>query len=81
MIRYKIDVLAALKDKGITTYRIRKEKLFGEGTLALIRKGDPVRWKAINDICKLLQCNVGDILEYIEDEEGKETSYEKSSMN
>lgn len=72
MIRYKIDVLAELKEKGITTYRIRKEKLFGEGTIALIRKGEPIRWKALNDICRLLQCNVGDILEYVEGEEGKE---------
>lgn len=71
MIRYKIDVLAELKEKGITTYRIRKEKLFGEGTIALIRKGEPIRWKALNDICRLLQCNVGDILEYVEGEEGK----------
>lgn len=28
-IKYKIDILEALKEKGFTSYRIRKEKIFG----------------------------------------------------
>ena len=31
--KYKIDVIAALKRAGYSTYRIRKEKIFSEGTL------------------------------------------------
>lgn len=68
MIRYKIDVLAALKEKGISTYRIRKEKIFGEGTIALFRNGESISWKVLSELCKLLNCDVGDILEYVEDE-------------
>ena len=35
--RYKIDVLDALKKAGFSTYRIRKEKIFAEGTLQNFR--------------------------------------------
>jgi len=33
MIAYKIDILAALKEKGYNTNRLRKEKLLAESTL------------------------------------------------
>lgn len=33
-IKYKIDILEALKEKGFTSYRIRKEKIFGQKNLA-----------------------------------------------
>ena len=33
-IKYEIDVLEALKAAGYSTYRIRKEKIFAEGTLS-----------------------------------------------
>ena len=28
--RYKIDIIQALKEQGYSSYRIRKEKIFGE---------------------------------------------------
>ena len=30
MLKYRIDVLAALKNTGYTSYKIRKDKLIGE---------------------------------------------------
>lgn len=65
-IIYKIDVLDALKKAGFSSYRIRKEKLLGEATLQRIRNGDLVSWENIATICKLLSCQPGDIVEYIE---------------
>ena len=32
-VKYKIDVLAVLKDAGYTTYKMRQEKLLGESVL------------------------------------------------
>lgn len=32
-IVYKIDVLSALKEKGYSTYKLRKEKLLGESVI------------------------------------------------
>lgn len=66
-ITYKIDILQALKDKGFTSYRIRKDKLLGESTLQKIRCGELVSWENISTICGLLECQPGDLVEYTED--------------
>lgn len=68
-MRYKIDVLSALKDKGYTTYKIRKDKLLSESTVQKFRKRLPVSWENIETICKLLQCQPNDIMEYVKEEE------------
>ena len=67
-IRYKIDVVAALKDAGYAPARIKKEKLLGESYMTQLRRGELVSWAAINTICRLLQCQPGDILEYVDGE-------------
>ena len=66
-IKYKIDILAALKEKGYSTYRLRNEKLFGERTIQKIRKGEIVNADNLALICKLLNCQPGDIIEYSEE--------------
>ena len=63
-IRYKIDILSALKDKGYSTYRIRKEKIMGERTIQKFRNGEIVSSDNLALICKLLECQPGDILIY-----------------
>ncbi|MGM9628212.1 MAG: helix-turn-helix domain-containing protein [Faecousia sp.] len=65
-IVYKMDILAALKDAGYSSYRIRKEKLLGEATLQKIRNGELVSWENVSTICQLLKCQPGDIVEYAE---------------
>lgn len=67
-IKYKIDVLAELKKAGYTTTRLRKEKILAEGVLTSIRKGDTISMKNIDVVCRLLNCQPGDIIEYVEDE-------------
>lgn len=67
-LRYKIDVMAALKEKGYTSTKIREEKLLGQSYLQQIRHGELVSWKSIDVLCKLLQCQPGDIVEYIPEE-------------
>ena len=63
-VAYKIDVLAALKEKGFSTYKLRQEKLLGESVIQQIRVGDPVSWPNVARLCELLGCQIGDILEY-----------------
>ena len=67
MIRYKIDVLAALKNAGFSTYRIRKEKLLHEMSLQRLRDGELVSWAVLDEVCKLLNVQPGDILERVEE--------------
>ena len=66
-LHYKIDVLAALKNAGYSTYRIRKEKILAESTLQCFRENTPVSWENMFTLCRLLDCQIGDLVEYIPD--------------
>ena len=67
-INYKIDVISALKNKGYSTYKIRKEKILGEATLQKIRNKEMISLDNIATICKILKCQPGDIMEYVSDD-------------
>ena len=67
-IVYKIDIMKALKDKGYSSTRIRNEKIIGQSYLQQIRHGELVSWQTITKICELLECQPGDILEYVEED-------------
>lgn len=69
-VKYKIDVLEALKDAGYTTYKMRREKTFAEGTIQAFRRGEMVGMDNIGRVCRLLHCQPGDLLEYVEDGDG-----------
>lgn len=71
-LRYKIDVLAALKTAGYTTYKIRKEALINQAALQKVREGRMIAWEQLNIICRLLKCQPGDLIEYVEDETSAE---------
>ena len=65
MIRYKINVLQALKEAGYSTYRLQKEKLLSAGTVQKIRNGDAyLVMEKIDIICDILECQPGDLLEW-----------------
>ncbi|MGN0618471.1 MAG: helix-turn-helix domain-containing protein [Ruminiclostridium sp.] len=66
-IKYKINVLSALKEAGYNTNRLRKERIMSEGTIQNIREGKIVNSSNLGIICRLLQCQPGDILEYVPD--------------
>ena len=67
-IRYKVDILAELKKKGYSSTRIREEKLIGQSYLQQLRRGEPVSWKMLGTICSLLECQPGDLIEYVEEQ-------------
>jgi len=66
-LQYKINVLEALKEKGYTTYTLRKEKLLSESTIQKLRVGEGVAWDNLETLCKLLDCDVCDLLEHIKE--------------
>ena len=69
-IRYKIDVLEELKNKGYPQVRLREEKLMGQSYISQLRHNELVSWKTLNTLCELLECQVGDIIEYVKDADG-----------
>lgn len=67
MINYKIDVLWELKIRGFSTYTIKKNKLLGGATLDRITKKEPISMQGLDQLCRLLQMQPGDILEYVDE--------------
>lgn len=59
-------LFALLKEKGWNSTRIRKENLLGQGTLTNLRNGTGgLDHKTIDRICRVLDCQPGDIMEYV----------------
>lgn len=67
MIKYKIDILEELKNKGYSSYRLRKDKIFGEATIQKIRNKDQINFDNLNKICELLECQPSDLIIYVKD--------------
>ncbi|MBQ9700295.1 MAG: helix-turn-helix transcriptional regulator [Lachnospiraceae bacterium] len=56
-----------MKEKKITSYKL--EKLgFSRATYYSIQKGNSISTNTVNQLCKILKCNVSDIMEFIDEE-------------
>lgn len=69
MIKYKIDILAALKNAGISQYIMRRDKLFAQSEITDMRRRKVGSIRLLSLVCKLLCCQPGDIAEYIPDDD------------
>ncbi len=68
-------LLNVFKEKGITSYTIKKEKVVGQSAWKKIHENGHIDTRTIEALCKYLNCQPGDILEYIPD--GSETDHEQ----
>mgnify|MGYP004706898737 FL=1 len=66
-LQYKVDVLAALKEKGYNTNKIRTEGLLSQSTLQKFRNKQGVSWENLETLCALLDCQPADLIEYVKD--------------
>lgn len=66
-----LDVMMAKRKKGVT--ELAKEVDITMANLSILKnnKAKAIRFSTLNEICKVLGCQPGDILEYIEDEESE----------
>ena len=71
-MKYKVDVLSALKEAGYNTNTIRKEKIMGEAMLQKLRSGQMVSWNVLETICSLLDCQPGDLIEFVKEPDVQE---------
>ena len=63
-------LLRLLKDRNISLYHFKRDKLIGTSTIDSIRTGNKgVTTDSINAICRYLNCQPGDIMEYVPDKE------------
>ena len=66
MISYE-PLFRTMNEKGISSYRLMKMG-FPRSTYYAMKRGDNISSHTVNQLCRILQCNVSDIMEYIEDE-------------
>lgn len=67
MISYD-PLFKTMKDRQITSYRLEK-LVFSRATYYSIQKGNSISTNTVNQLCKLLKCNVSDVMEFIDEEE------------
>ena len=66
-LRYKIDILNALKEKGYNTNKIRTEGLLSQSTLQKFRNQQGVSWENLETLGRLLECQPGDLIEFVDE--------------
>ena len=56
-----------MKSRGITQYALIKEHHISPGQITRLKRNESVSTHTIEMFCRILKCDVGDIMQYIED--------------
>ena len=67
MISY--DNLWVMKEKGISQYALIKQYGVSPGQITRMKRNESVSTHTIEMFCKILKCNVEDIMQYIPDKD------------
>ena len=57
-----------LKRKHVTTYALINKHNISAATIDRMKKGNGISTMKIDDFCRILSCEVGDIVKYVPDE-------------
>lgn len=55
-----------MKELGISQYRLKAEGI-SNSTLTRLKHNETVSTETLNKLCQILHCNVGDIVDYIDE--------------
>ncbi|WP_143321653.1 helix-turn-helix transcriptional regulator [Clostridium sp. HBUAS56010] len=86
MISYE-KLIRLLNERNISQYKLRQDRILGSATITKLFKnnginGESIDIKVVDKMCKLLNCQPGDILECIDDIEGySDTSERRYRLN
>lgn len=64
MISYE-KLWATMKEKGVSQYALIKKYSVSPGQITRMKRNESVSTHTIEVFCKILDCDVGDIMEYI----------------
>lgn len=81
MISYE-KLVKKLRENNISQYKLKQDKILGSATITKIFKnnginGESIDIKVVDKLCKLLNCQPGDILEEVEDIDGYSDTSER----
>ena len=68
-IVWRLNPAELLKEHGYTSYRIRKEKIFGQQSYANLCRLEPVSFEALGKICELTGKQPGKLIAYVPEKE------------
>ncbi|MBE6038679.1 MAG: helix-turn-helix transcriptional regulator [Anaerofustis stercorihominis] len=77
MIQVNIDLMLVKRKMSMT--ELSKRVGITQANLSILKNGKAkaIRFSTLNEICKALDCQPGDLLEYIEDDEADEEMSEE----
>lgn len=64
-----VDILEKLRENGWSGYRLQKEGLISNGTIIRLRKKMSISTDTLDTICRLCQCQPGELLTWEPDPE------------
>ena len=64
-----LDVMMAMRKKGLTELAGEIDITLANLSILKNNKAKAIRLSTLNEICRALECQPGDILQYVEDEE------------
>ena len=56
-----------MEKKGVSTYKLREECGIDSKTIRRLKANENMETKTLNKLCKVLECKLEDIAEYISD--------------
>ena len=68
MISYE-PLFMTMQKKGITSYRLFKLG-FPQSNYYTIKRGENISTHTVNELCRILDCNVSDVMTYIDERKG-----------
>ena len=71
MIRYKFDIMQALRDRGYDSKKIKTERILSQATITAIKRGGNITTDTLNRLCIILRVQPSDILEVVPTDEEK----------
>ncbi len=75
-----LDVMMAMRKKGLTELAGDIDITLANLSILKNNKAKAIRLSTLNEICKALNCQPGDILEYVEDTKDEENNEESDDM-
>ena len=68
MISYN-NLWKVMEEKGVSQYTLIKKYKISPAQITRLKRNESVRTHTIEMFCRILDCEVGDIMEYIRDDE------------
>lgn len=58
-----------LKEKNISSYKLEHTYGLSKSLIHKLKHNKSITMNTLNQLCKMFQCNISDIVEYIDDDE------------